>query len=193
MECSEEVIKKVTIDLIEKLKYKKIQKGYSVELFINDEWLLLDLSSQNLNTPFLKMITKEWKEETQQEALSPRDLEYIELVRGSLIDHYLQRVFQDAIGKMNREFNAKYLGDRRYELFWRERKYEITFTGRKKRLHIPQYIPSNKLYLNDIKLNLFEKEAGMLLSTLTIAKITSYYLWILYKQTTEYKLSSLYR
>jgi hypothetical protein len=189
----EEMVNKITSKLIKKLKYDRIKKVNYIEIFTNNNWLTIDTDSKNLNTPFLQMIIGQWKEQTKKEVLSLEDRDFIERIRYNISVHFYNQLSNLLQKRMELEFEAKYLGGLLFEIHWKEQRYEVKLAKFKEKIWVPENLPLNKIFLEDIKINLCENEMNFSLQTLLLTKITFLYLSKIYKQTSEYKLKNMYK
>jgi hypothetical protein len=151
--------------------------------------LLIDLNSRDLKTPFIRMIVEKWKKEVLQENLLEEDLEYIEETRINISNYFYKQVNNYVLERMKTEFKAKYLGDNRFEIFWKEKKYEFRIIERDEILLLT--LPSDKLII-EINKEFVVEEMEISISSLAFIKILTDYIRINYERTTEYKLKSIY-
>jgi hypothetical protein len=189
----EAMIKKISLELIEKLKYERLKMDTSIKIFTNGNWLTINTNSENLDTPFLQMIVEKWKEQTKKEGLSFEDRDYIERIRYCVSVHFYTQLSYLVQKRMELECEAKYLGGLLFEIYWREQRYEVKLEKFKDKMWVPEELPLNKLFLEDIKLRLCENEIDISLSILLISRFTFIYLSKIYEQTPEYKLKNIYK
>lgn len=189
----EEMINNICLEIIGELKYERIKKNDSIQIYTNNNWLAIDTNSENLNTPFLQIIVKKWKEKTQKKIFSLEDKLYVKRIRYNITLHFNNQLSILVQKKMELEFEVKYLGSLLFEIHWKEQRYEVKLAKFKEKIWVPENIPSNKIFLEDIKINLCENEMNFSLSTLSLARIAFLYLSKIYKQTSEYKLKNMYK
>jgi hypothetical protein len=185
-------VQNVSLKLINYLEPGKIMKARTIKIFINDRWLTMDQHSNDLETPIMRMILKEWVE-IRKQPFSTKEIDYINLIKKIIYKHFNKKIEESIRKKIKMEFNTKYLNDMCFELCWREDKNKLKMECIDDKIWYSEKSKENVLFLLKVRNILVRGDMGIHISVVSMKNHLSNYFREIYEKTTEYKLKNIYK